>query len=449
MKENRRAILEKSVLLVVCLLLSIVPVWAQQDGTDGKAIEGEGQVTTDEKVDELERQIQVLAEELEKLKLGDVAEEKPPSGQHGFAPSASKVYGVDKGVAIGGYGEVIFQDFADQRDDGSASGQLNQFDFLRAIVYFGYKWNDRILFNSELEFEHASTGKKGEVSVEFAYVDFFLRPEVNLRGGLVLIPVGFVNELHEPPVFLGATRPEVERIIIPTTWRENGAGAFGDIGPFGYRTYIVAGLTSTGFSSSSALRGGRQKGSKSLAEDLAWTGRFDLTEVPGLLLGTSFFIGSSGQGQQTETGDIIGGRVTLVDAHAQYNHRGWQLRGLFARANIGNAEQINRALGFTGTDSIGSEFGGGYVEAAFDVMSLWAGGSSWALTPFVRYEKYDTQTKVPTGFERNPANDRSLWTVGLDLKPHYSVVIKLEFQNFNNQADSGVNQWNVALGYMF
>ena len=298
MKENRRVILEMSVLLVVCLLLSIVPVWARQDGTHGKAIEGESQATTDEKVDELERQIQVLAEELEKLKLGDVAEEKPPSGQHGFAPSASKVYGIDKGVAIGGYGEVVFQDFADQRDDGAASGQLNQFDFLRAIVYFGYKWNDRILFNSELEFEHASTGKEGEVSVEFAYVDFFLRSEVNLRGGLVLIPVGFVNELHEPPVFHGATRPQVERVIIPTTWRENGVGAFGDIGPFSYRTYVVAGLTSAGFSSSSALRGGRQKGSKSLAEDLAWTGRLDLTEVPGLLLGASFFAGRSGQGQR-------------------------------------------------------------------------------------------------------------------------------------------------------
>jgi len=82
-------------------------------------------------------------------------------------------------------------------------------------------------------------------------------------------------------------------------------------------------------------------------------------------------------------------------------------------------------------------------------MSLKTGGSSWALTPFVRYEKYDTQAKVPAGFERNPANDRSLWTVGFDVKPHPSVVIKLDYQNFDNQADTGVNQWNIALGYMF
>jgi hypothetical protein len=295
---------------VAGVVLFAVPARSQPRESEGKISEAERQDSTEQKVEELERQMQVLAEELEKLKLGDVAEEKPPTGQYGFAPSASKVYGIDKGVSIGGYGEVVFQDFADQRDDGLASGQLNQFDFLRAIVYFGYKWNDRILFNSEFEFEHASTGKKGEASVEFAYLDFFLRPEVNLRGGLLLIPVGFVNELHEPPVFHGATRPQVERVIIPTTWRENGAGAFGDLGPFSYRTYVVAGLTSAGFSSSSALRGGRQKGSKSVAEDLAWTGRFDLTEVPGLLLGASFFIGGSGQGQQATNGDIIGGRST-------------------------------------------------------------------------------------------------------------------------------------------
>ena len=265
----------------------------------------------------------------------------------------------------------------------------------------------------------------------------------------MLIPVGFVNELHEPPVFHGATRPQVEQVVIPTTWRENGVGAFGDIGPFGYRTYVVAGLTSAGFSSSSALRGGRQKGSKSVAEDLAWTGRFDLTEVPGLLLGTSFFIGGSGQGRQTTTGDIIGGQVNLVDAHVQYNYRGLQFRGLFTRARIGDAAEINRSIGLTGSDSIGSEFGGGYVEAAFDIMSLRAGGSSWALTPFARYEKYDTQAEVPVGFERNPSNDRSLWTLGFDLKPHPSVVIKLDYQNFNNRANTGVNQWNIVLGYMF
>jgi hypothetical protein len=449
MKQTACDVLEKICFFVVAMVLTTVTARPQPRETGGEVSETDSQETTEQKLDELERQIQVLAEELEKLKLGDVAEEKSPTGQYGFAPSASKVYGIEKGVSIGGYGEVVFQDFATQRDDGSDSGQLNQFDFLRAIVYFGYKWNDRILFNSELEFEHASTGKKGEASVEFAYLDFFLRPEVNLRGGLLLIPVGFVNELHEPPVFHGATRPQVERVIIPTTWRENGAGAFGDIGPFSYRTYVVAGLTSAGFSSSSALRGGRQKGSKSLAEDLAWTGRFDLTEVPGLLLGVSFFIGGSGQGQQTTTGDIIGGQVNLVDAHVQYNYRGWQFRGLFTRATIGDAAEINRSRELTGSDSIGSEFGGGYIEAAFDIMSLRAGGSSWALTPFARYEKYDTQAEVPTGFERNPANDRSLWTVGFDLKPHPSVVIKLDYQNFKNQANTGVNQWNIALGYMF
>lgn len=416
--------------------------------TDEEDTQTESGESTD-RIDELERQIGLLAEEIEKLKLGEVAEEKSPTGTYGFAPSASKVYRIDRGVSIGGYGEAVFQDFSGTRDDGAASGKVNQFDFLRAIVYMGYKWNDRILFNSELEFEHASTGKAGEVSIEFAYLDFFVRPEVNFRAGLVLIPVGFINELHEPPVYYGATRPQVERVIIPTTWRENGGGAFGNLGPLTYRTYVVAGLLGSGFSSSSAIRGGRQKGSKSLADDFAWTGRVDLTSVTGLVLGGSFYIGNSGQGAASPSGESIDAPVDLFDFHAQYDYRGLRVRGLYASGSIGDVAAINRSLGLTGSNSIGSGFGGGYFEAGYDLVSLKAGGGSWALVPFFRYERYNTQSEVPQGFEANPANDISLATLGFDVKPHHSVVLKLEYQNFSNAAGTGIDQWNFALGYLF
>jgi hypothetical protein len=125
------------------------------------------------------------------------------------------------------------------------------------------------------------------------------------------------------------------------------------------------------------------------------------------------------------------------------------LRGLYANGNLGDAAAINEIKGLTGNGSVGSRFGGGYVEAAFDLLSLKRGGSSWSLFPFVRYENYDTQSEVPEGFERNPANDRSVWTFGFDVKPIPSVVLKLEYQNLSNEASTGVNQWNVALGYMF
>ncbi len=338
---------------------------------------------------------------------------------------------------------------------------MNEFDFLRAILYLGYKWNDRFLFNSEIEFEHASTDKSGVVSVEFAYIDFLYRPKINFRGGMVLIPVGFLNELHEPTVFYGVTRPQVERVIIPTTWRENGGGVFGDIGPFTYRSYVVAGLTSSGFSSSSGLRGGRQKGSKSIAEDFGWTGRLDLTGYPGFLVGGSFFVGDSGQGETSltgspgspgspgSTGTKIGGRVSLFDIHGQYNYRGLQLRGLYVMGRIGDAALINQSLGLAGTSSIGSELWGWYLEGAYEFVGLGKVGAAWALTPFIRYEDYDTQAEVPAGFLRNPVNNRSVTTFGLEVEPIYSVVLKLDFQNFRNRAGTGINQWNFGIGYQF
>ena len=423
------------------------PLAAESETKQGDQA-SEEQPSDEDRIDELERQLQLLSEELERLQLGQVTEEEPPTGRYGLAPSASKIYGVERGASLGGYGEAVLQDFSTENDDGTASGKLNQFDFLRAIVYLGYKWNERFLFNSELEVEHASTELGGSVSVEFAYVDFLYRPEANFRGGMVLIPMGFLNELHEPTVFYGATRPQVENVIIPTTWRENGGGVFGDVGPFTYRSYVVAGLNSAGFSSGSGLRGGRQKGARSLAEDFAWTGRLDLTGFPGLLMGGSFFLGGSGQGELTPTGAEIEGDVHLFDVHAQYTYRGLQLRGLYAGGSVGDAALINESLGLTGRSSVGSELAGWYVEAAYDLLGV-AADSAWSVSPFLRYEEYDTQAEVPRGFERNPANDRSVFTVGFELKPLSSVVLKLDYQDFGNRAGAGTNQWNVGIGYQF
>lgn len=174
-----------------------------------------------------------------------------------------------------------------------------------------------------------------------------------------------------------------------------------------------------------------------------------MTSVTGLLLGVSFFTGNSGQGASSPTGESIDAPVDLFDFHAQYDFRGLRVRGLYASGSIGDVAAINRSLGLTGSDSIGSGFGGGYFEAGYDLISLRKGGGSWALIPFFRYERYNTQSEVPRGYEANPANDVSLSTVGFDVKPHHSVVVKLEYQNFDNEAGSGINQWNFALGYLF
>lgn len=430
------------------------PATAQEPGTLAREIEAlraeiarlKADAAPAARVQELERRIDLLAAEVEKVRTGGATEEPELQGRKGFAPAASKVYGVARGVSIGGYGEAVYENFSGERQDGRPSGRTDQFDYLRQILYVGYKFTDRILFNSEIEFEHASTGKGGEVSVEFGYVEAQPSRHLGLRAGMLLVPMGFLNELHEPPIFHGARRPDVEQAVVPSTWRENGAGVFGEAGPVQWRAYVVSGLVSTGISAS-GIRGGRQSGARSRSEDLAFTGRADFTGVEGLLVGAAFFTGETGQGVVVQ-GRPIGGRVSLFDVHAQYERRGAQVRALYARGSVDEAALVNLQNNLTGARSVGGRQEGWYVQGAYDVMTLRPAGR-WSVTPFVRYERLDTQDRVPSGFAEDPALDRRILTAGLGVRPVPQVVFKGDFQRQRNAARTGANQWNLAVGFLF
>ncbi|HSG41478.1 MAG TPA: hypothetical protein VLE27_17685, partial [Thermoanaerobaculia bacterium] len=136
------------------------------------AMKSGGEAGDADRMAELERRLEILAGEIEKMNIGEAA--TADQSTYGLGPAASKIYRAERGVSIGGYGELRYQDFDSDRS--------SDFDLLRAILYFGYKWNDRWVFNSEVEYEHAGE----EVALEFAYLDYLWRPEANLRAGLVL-----------------------------------------------------------------------------------------------------------------------------------------------------------------------------------------------------------------------------------------------------------------------
>jgi hypothetical protein len=376
---------------------------------------------------ELESRLDALADEQEGMLLGDLV---PPlgEGRYGLGTAASKVYGTDQGLSLGGYGEALYE-----RHNGSGEDEI---DFLRAVLYVGYRFDEHWVFNSELEFEHAGE----EVGVEFATLDYLHCAALNARTGLVLIPMGLVNELHEPTAFLGARRPETERRILPSTWREVGAGVFGDAGPVSYRAYVVNGFDATGFSAE-GLRDGRQNGSEALAEDLAVVARADWTETPGLLAGGSVYTGGAGQDQAG-----LGSTTTTIgELHADWRSHGLWLRGLVAMANVDDVAALNAANGFVGADSVGEEMEGMYVEAGYDVLGLLCPESGQALSPYVRFESFDTQKEVPTGFASDPANDQEILTMGLNWRPISNIVFKAEYQDLDEQPD-GVN---LAMGFVF
>jgi hypothetical protein len=403
--------------------------------------------TTD--LEKLRQQVEAMSRELEELRLGSDVVVQADTGVSGFGPAASKVYKVGQGVSLGGYGEVLYENFAGSREDDEPSGETDRFDALRAILYAGYKFSDKILFNSELEFEHGSTEDGGSVSIEFAYLDYRISPTFGVRAGLLLPPMGFINELHEPPTFLGARRPETERFIIPSTWRENGIGVFGDVGEVSYRAYLVNGFDATGFNAEEGLREGRQSGAEAAAQNFGAVGRVDYQGVLGLTVGTAAYLGNSGQGAvlPTDPTRTLSARTFIWDLHGEYRVRGFDLRGLLALASLDDAAEINELNGLTGAGSVGERMLGLYLQGGYDVLR--GSRSGHQLLPYIRYEQLNTQDEVPEGFAADPANDRRFVTVGAMWKPVPNVSLKADYQIVSNEANSGVNQLNVNLGYLF
>jgi len=406
-----------------------------------------------DEIEELKRQLAVVVDEVGRLRIQmGVPEEEVLESAHGLGPAASKIYGVERGLSLGGYAEGVYRN---RSTDAPGDGE-DFADFTRAVLYVGYKFTDSLVFNTEIEFEHASTSEDGSVSVEFATLDYLYRPELGFRAGLLLVPMGFVNEVHEPPFYYGTQRPEAERRIIPSTWRENGAGIFGTVlqERLEYRAYVVNGFDAAGFSSS-GLRGGRQKGSEARAEDLSFVARLDYTPHPGVRLGGSYYQGNSGQDQYF-TQPVSGMTVKLPDvstriweAHGELQRGPLHLRALYTQAHVRDAGELSRALELSTARPVAERMFGGYGEIAYDVMQILSVGSEKELGPFFRFEYLDTQAEISSGFTRDRRQPRRIYIPGIQFKPHPNVVLKLDYRNIDTWGGDTADEISVGFGVVY
>lgn len=396
--------------VVFCLLLAVLPL-------NSFAVSN----------DELERRLDLVTQELQKLKNEAAVEVPEYASSFGFGPAASKVYRLNKGLSIGGYGEGQFKKYISDKGD-----LIDQADMLRAILYVGYKFSDSIIFNSEIEFEHGD-----EASVEMANLDFLLNDKLNLRTGLLLAPMGITNELHEPTLFHGVDRPLVEREVIPSTWREMGAGAFGQLtDKLAYKLYVMNGFDGADFTEK-GLRGGRQKGSKAKADDWALIGRLDYEPILGLNLGGSFYLGDSGQGQVVDgAGNKVDVFTQIYEVHSQYKYRGLELKALASQVKINDAEIIQVQTGKDVPDEILAYYG----EIAYDILPHIVAGTDQYLAPFARYENLDY-----TGNNQ----DVELLVAGISYKPIPNVVLKADYSRYDMQNGTKADEFNLGFGYIF
>lgn len=330
-----------------------------------------------------------------------------------------------------------------------ADGEDGVLDFHRFVLLLSHSFSSRIRFVGEIEIEHAfveGLEESGELELEQAYLDFLISRAVNVRAGMLLMPVGMINERHEPPVFNGVERPFVDTVIVPTTWFDAGVGVHGEVGRgLRYRAYVTAPLNSLEFNAEEGIRGGRQQGSNSNVRNVAFTGRAEYLGIRYLTLGASVWSGESSFATPR-----LDASATVGEVDARYRRDRLELRGEFAQVSIGDAARLNDSIGrLTGVSpNLATALRGYYAEAAY---RIWNAGSPRDLVAFFRYENFDTQFRMPSGFQPLKAFDRDAWVSGVTYYPDPDIAVKADYIYLRNQSGIFANRHlvNIGLGWWF
>jgi hypothetical protein len=359
-------------------------------------------------------------------------------------------------TTLWGYGQLDYNRPTAHAADARA-------DLSRAVIGFNHVFDEATRVYGELEWEHAvaSAEDRGEVEVEQLYVEHALAPEYGLRAGLVLIPLGLLNEHHEPTQFYGVERNFVETAIIPTTWREGGVTGYGST-ESGLRWNL--GVTTgpdlgkwdpaSDEGRASPLGSIHQELQLANAHDLSVFGALDWQGVPGLDVGGGVFTGRIGQATRKRSGGDANfpaddARLTLGEAHARWQTGPFDFAALYTRGSISHTQALNR--GFLGQPTpVPKTFFGGYVQGAWRALE-W---NDSALVPFLRYEEFNTAASYaaqPPGLGTPAQPTQRVWTVGANYYLNPNVVFKIDYQDFRYD-DAALNYGNrvdLGIGYQF
>ncbi len=369
-----------------------------------------------QEVQELREITQTLIDETSDLKTGFNYTTVDTTKSHsGLGSAASKVYYSKSPLSIGGYGEMYY---AHTDEDGGSSSSV--VDVYRFVPYIGYKFSDNIILNVELEFEHGGVEPDagGEVIVEFMYLDFLLNKNANVRVGNFLVPMGLINERHEPTLFTTVQRPNTAKNLIPSTWHESGIMVYGDI--IDDLSYKVTGITALKPEDAGDkwIRNGRGGSFKNVDPELAVVGRIDYTGVNGLLIGASVYGDSD---------------LTMIDTHIDYNLDALRVYGVLTQTSRSGATagQVEEAKG-------------GYLNVGYDLLSFTT--SKNRLPLFVQYESVAAQDEIAGG---SSVASIDTTTVGINYFPHEQVVLKADYamQTQDGAADKAIA--SLSMGFIF
>jgi hypothetical protein len=344
--------------------------------------------------------------------------------------AAQKLFdeGTSNKLTIGGYGEI----HSNHPENGNG-----KVDVHRLVTLFGYKFNDKVQFISEIEFEHVK-----EVYVEQAFMSYSITDNLNLRAGLMLIPMGIVNEYHEPTTFNGVERPGMDKSIVPSTWREIGFGINGrlDNASIKYQAYIFNGFSSNGLGGSNGLRSGRQKGAEAMFNESNLSTRIDYYGIGNLKVGFSGYFGNTNVDVDSDAPKV---GISMVGFDARYTNNRFGARGQYITASISDTEDYNTYY----ESNLGSKLAGYYVEASYNLLET---SKTEKLDLFARYSNYDTHASVAGSLVANHAYDRNVLTTGLTWHVADGAAFKMDYQILGNESsDDTSSVLNFGVGVWF
>ncbi len=371
-----------------------------------------------------------------------------------YINSAEKMLMTTGNLKIGGYGEVHYNQ--PMSSEVRKNGIL---DVHRFVMLMGYQFNDRLQFVTELEFEHVV-----EIYVEQAFLQYKLNEFMNLRGGLLLTPMGIINEYHEPTTFNGVERPRIDNDITPTTWREIGIGVSGVLLPISvkYQAYVMNGFKSfdgtARIGGASGLRGGRQRGADSFMSSPNLSSKIEYFGIRGLNLGLAGYFGDTqstlynGIGKNDEAAlakadsSVVG--ISMFGADARYSYKGFNLTGQLYYAHLSNTGAYNKFTTGKGGGNLGSSMFGYYIDLGYNVLRNVK--TEKQLIPFVNYSTYDTHYTVSNNISDNLAFQKNVITTGLSFFLTRNAVVKTDLQFIKNGAsDKYAKTFNAGFGIMF
>lgn len=379
-----------------------------------------------QEVKELREISQILIDETSDLKTGFSYTTVDTKKSHsGLGSAASKVYYSKSPLSIGGYGKMDYVYY--QNEGGSNTDKI---DLYRFIPYIGYKFTDNIIMNTEIEFEHGGIkdGANGDgyVIIEFMYLDFLLDESFNVRVGNQLVPMGLINERHEPTLFTTVQRPDTSKKLIPSTWHENGLSAYGNITDdltYKLGVFSALDLTQGAGEGNDWLRDSRIGSFRNTSRlKPAVVARVDYTGVDGLMIGASTYNDSN---------------IMMIDTHFNYQKDAFRAYGVLTQTDRNDAP--------TGEPQKAE---GGFLNLSYDILSLTK--SNDKMPAFVQYESVSAQAELAGG---GSVDSTDTITVGINYFPHDQVVLKADYamakdnSKASNQDEKDI--FSLSMGFIF